>query len=695
MPTKFCILFAAVGTTIGVLGAQQVAAPTPEQVGPARGENTGDYNITQSFEIGYRWSLVGGDLGEYRSDVNYRNGLRLLGSSFTINSKDGHGHYFDSIVLNTMGLGNDPYQSASLRIEKNNLYRYDMLWRLNDYYNPGLTVAGGLHLMDNIRRMQDHDFTLLPQSHVRFRVGYSRDTQTGPALSTAIEFDNNGSGVPVFSDVRRQWNEYRLGADADFAGFKFTVLRRWDFFKDDTPSSSLGTVAGGTLNPLGALSAVSAADGTALQAFQRSEPVHGRAPGWLGNLFTNRKGWALNARINYTSGRNDFAMNESSAGISRLGSAASRQIAVLGNAERPMLAGDLNISLFPTKNLTVVNNTSVSSLRIIGPSSYSEFNTGTDLGTSVFFRYLSDRLVTNSTTANYRVTDWIGFFAGYAYTDRLVRTLEDFSIPSFSVSGTSLYQTANHLNTGRLGIRIKPVKPLTITVNGEVGRANNPLTPISDRNYHTLGGRVDYRAKKLQLATSYGQVYNVGAPSSVTTSSSHSRNYTASASLAPNNWFALDASYMKLHLDTVTGLQFFAGGTRSVLQNTYSSFYISNIHAVNVGARFAIAKRADVYVGYTITKDTGDGRATAVPTGVSDPIQAQLSSVQTFPLTYQSPLLRVSYRISSKVRWNAAWQFYSYGEQFHLFGPAGFRPGAAYNQNFDAHTGYTSILWAF
>ncbi len=49
------------------------------------------------------------------------------------------------MLLNTLGLGNDPYESASLRVQKNGLYRYDMLWRLNDYSNPGLTVAGGLH----------------------------------------------------------------------------------------------------------------------------------------------------------------------------------------------------------------------------------------------------------------------------------------------------------------------------------------------------------------------------------------------------------------------------------------------------------------------------------------------------------------------------------------------------------------------
>ncbi len=55
-----------------------------------------------------------------------------------MNSRDGHGRWFDQIVLTTMGLGNDPYQSVTLRVEKNKLYRYDMLWRLDDYYNPGL-----------------------------------------------------------------------------------------------------------------------------------------------------------------------------------------------------------------------------------------------------------------------------------------------------------------------------------------------------------------------------------------------------------------------------------------------------------------------------------------------------------------------------------------------------------------------------
>src|ERR1051325_6611249 len=108
-------------TTLGIAAAQQVVAPTPEAVGSSRGENVANYNITNSFETGYRWSAIDGNLGKYRSDVNFRNGLRLLGSSLTVNSKDGHGRFFDEVVLNTQGLGNDPYESAVFRVQKNGL----------------------------------------------------------------------------------------------------------------------------------------------------------------------------------------------------------------------------------------------------------------------------------------------------------------------------------------------------------------------------------------------------------------------------------------------------------------------------------------------------------------------------------------------------------------------------------------------
>ena len=299
--------------------------------------------------------------------------------------------------------------------------------------------------------------------------------------------------------------------------------------------------------------------------------------------------------------------------------------------------------------------------------------------------------MTNSTDANYRVRDWIGFYAGYRYTDRLVRTIQGFSLPAFADSTVNdVYENTNHLHSGTVGVRLRPLKNLTANLEGEVGRADNPLTPVSDRNYHTLNGRVSYRTRKVQLSTSYKQVYNVNAPVVLSAYSSHSRNYSANASWAPKDWFALDAGYMKLHLDTVSGIAYFAGTGRTTLQSG-NSLYLSNVHAANFGVRFAVAKRADVYVGYTITKDTGDGRAVVatVPdpaSGGVSPAAALFAGVQTFPLSYQSPLGRVSVRITPKVRWNAGWQFYNYHEEFGVLG---------YYQNFHAHTGYTSVTWAF
>ncbi len=671
MLTRICTIL----ILAAALNAQQPVAPTPEPVGSPRGDTAGNYNVMNSFETGYRWRLVDGNLGKYRADVNYGNGIRLLGSTFSMYSKDGHGQYFDEILLNTLGLGNDPYQSASLRIQKNNLYRYDMLWRLNDYYNPGLTISAGEHLTDTTRRLLDNDLTLMPLSAFHVRLGYSRNDQTGPALSSVQEFDSRGDSYVVFSNVRREWNEYRLGLDVTAAGFKFTLLRRWDFYKEDTPYQFHGNEPASTPGDL-----------TVLQNFARSAPYHGSNPGWLGNLVTQRKRWSMNARATYVSGSRDFALDESASGLSRFGAAANRQILVNGTAQRPSMASDFNFSYFPTERLTLVNNTSVQSTRIDGDATYTEFANGSGLGTTFNFRYWGVRTVGNSTDANYRANNWLSVYTGYAYSNRLIKTIEHFELPGVANSSfDSLYEQTNALNTGRLGFRIKPIKPLTINVEGEVGRASQPFTPFSERNYHTINGRVDYRLKKLQLSASYKQFYNTNSVS-LSIYDSHSRNYTASASWAPYDWFSLDASYVKLHLDALGSLAFFAGSPRSTLQTAYSSLYVSNLHAANLGTRFTIRKRADVYLGYSITKDTGDGRATAVPAGVTDPIQALLSGVQTFPLSFQSPMARVSIRISPKVRWNAGWQFYNYSEEFNLLG---------FYQNYHANTGYTSILWSF
>ena len=184
--------------------AQPPVAPSPTPAGSPGGESSGDFNVADSFELGYRFHTVGGSVNQYRSTVNYGDGIRLLNSSMLVVSKDGRGRLFDQISLTTLGLDGDPYVSARLHIERNRLYRYDLYWRRNDYYNPGLVSDGGVsfHSMNTTYDMQDHNFTLFPQSKYQFFLGYTGSTHTGPAYTT----EQGRTGIQLL-DVRRRGNE--------------------------------------------------------------------------------------------------------------------------------------------------------------------------------------------------------------------------------------------------------------------------------------------------------------------------------------------------------------------------------------------------------------------------------------------------------------------------------------------------------
>ncbi len=76
--------------------------------------------------------------------------------------------------------------------------------------------------------------TLFPQGNVRFFLGYLRNVQTGPALSTVQFPDSRGDEFPLFTNVRRIRNEYRVGNEIRAFGFRLNWLRGWEDFKDDT-----------------------------------------------------------------------------------------------------------------------------------------------------------------------------------------------------------------------------------------------------------------------------------------------------------------------------------------------------------------------------------------------------------------------------------------------------------------------------
>ncbi len=656
----------------GLCQAQQPVAPTIEPVGPTRGDDWHDYNLVNSFETGYRLVSLSGNTEMYRSDENFGNGVRLLNSFFGVNSKDGHGKLFDELILTTSGLGGDPYQSATLRVQKNRIYEYDLLWRRNDYFNPGLTTDGGQgeHLLNTSYTLQDDNLTLFPQSRIRFSLGYSRSTQSGAGISTvqlfnpAGPFDSTGDVFPLFTNVKISQNEYRLGAEIHWLGFTLNSMHGWQDFKDDTPYTSSGVSTGD--NPSNA---------TSLTSFARNGPYHGTSPYWRISLFRDAHFANINGRFTYTGGVRDFLSNETALGINQRGAAANQQIITFGDARRPVSTGNLNVSAFPAGKLTIVNQTSLYNARTDGDSAYLQFDNATQSSALLYFQYLGIRTIANETDFKYQLRPWLDLHGGYEYSNRRITSTQQFAI-SGTPAALPYFQT-NELNSGSFGLHIVPLKQLTIVLDDEIGRSSRPFTSKGDKNYNALIARAVYKMRSFQMMASSHSDYN---ENSVTVSafSSHSRIYSASASWSPRPWFGFDATYSKSHVDTLGGISFFA---ESQLFQNQVSYYVSNVHAGTFTARLSL-KRADLYLGYSRIQDTGDGRTASVNT-IIGPSIAAFQTAQTFPLTFQSPLARLSFRITERVRWNLGYQCFGYHEKFSA------------GENYLANTGYTSVLWSF
>ncbi len=213
---------------------QTQSQPAAESSSESTSKTAGDYSVSESLEFGYRQSLINGNLNNYDTFENLTSGVRLFDYSLDMRSVDHRGIFFDSLSFVNSGYGGDPNDISRLRVEKNKWYDFRAMFRRDqDYWNysllanplnpttgpiPNLSIVNSPQAQDLSRKMQDYDLTLFPQSRLRFRVGYSRNTDTGPASST-IE----GGTEPLLTElVDEVTNSYRFGLD--YRGLPKTTL---------------------------------------------------------------------------------------------------------------------------------------------------------------------------------------------------------------------------------------------------------------------------------------------------------------------------------------------------------------------------------------------------------------------------------------------------------------------------------------
>src|SRR5215470_6903202 len=244
--TLRCLLMVAL---LGFLLPAAKAQQEEEQ----KGVEQGNYNIKQSIEFGGRFINLSGDFQAYDTFVNLQQGPRLLGFTVEMRSLDHHGTLFDRFYFTNFGYGGDPNDVSRLRASKNKWYNFDAQFRKDQNFwdytlqanpiNPttpafanapaGFTpiISTSPHLFNTRRKMGDYNLLLLPESRVRFRLGYSRNIVEGPAFTTFHE----GTEALLLQDVKTTVNGYGLGVDfRDIPRKNFSYDEIWNYYKGDT-----------------------------------------------------------------------------------------------------------------------------------------------------------------------------------------------------------------------------------------------------------------------------------------------------------------------------------------------------------------------------------------------------------------------------------------------------------------------------
>ncbi|MCL4522798.1 MAG: hypothetical protein M1453_06425 [Acidobacteria bacterium] len=217
------------------------------------GVNSGNYNIKQTFEFGYRWTDFTGSRSVYNTLVNLNQGPRLFEHSLEMRSLNHQGLLFDNFSLHSFGYGGDPNNVTRLRIYKNKWYNFNATFRRDrnfwDYnllanpLNPNSyvsTVPAGTpifnvpfspHRMEITRRMSDFSLVLAPQNPIRVRLGYSRNVSQGPSLTTFHE----GTDVFLVQNWANTLNSYQIGVDFKLLPkTNISFDQFFHFYKSDT-----------------------------------------------------------------------------------------------------------------------------------------------------------------------------------------------------------------------------------------------------------------------------------------------------------------------------------------------------------------------------------------------------------------------------------------------------------------------------
>ena len=698
---------------------------TSQSPADSDGITSGGYQIHSSVELGGRAAGVSGSGDMYDTLVNLQSGPRFLDETLSMRSLDHQGLLFDDLDLNSFGWGGDPNNALRLRADKGNWYNLQGSFRRDQYFSdynllanplnpptstPSIPVLNSPSAFETTRRMTDVDLTLLPQSHVSFRLVYSHNNMTGPVYSSVHE----GTEGLLLQPWNTTMNSYRMGVDWKVA--PRTVLsydQYFNYYRGDTDSSL--TPFAPTLLPSGtpvelglsidtankepcavvppATSLVSSGTLTNVTCsayfnYLRNQRIRTSTPTERLSLRSSYfQRFEVVASYSYSDADMSTPLYESFNGLITRTSTRAFLGTGMANANRISDNLDLGATVHLTKHLRLIDKFYFFAFRIPQNGNFSEGdNDCINPATCTLLTPLSATTPTTTPTLTqssfnqslkrnqselaWDISKKVGARIGFRYGDRVFNLFNDFTggetFNNFSTTGQDHFVV--HEDTALLGFWARPSHNLRLNFDMEHSNYDNVIVRIAPRKESRYRFQTNYNPRPWAVLGGSINLLEDSNGNSFTNYAGHNRNYGVTASLAPREQFGVDLAFnyndviqnaLICFADTPpTGVTLpFVTGAASCAANEPTnpllakSFYTNHTSFGMATARLRFDRITTVNVGGSITNVDG-----SVPQ--FNILQPQGSA----QYTYYQPVVYLSVDLGHKLAWNTGWNYYQYNE---------------------------------
>jgi hypothetical protein len=576
--------------------------------------------------------------------------------------------------------------------------------------------------------MSDFDLTLLPQSKIDFRIGYSRNNMTGPSYSSVHE----GTDALLYQNWNTTLNSYRFGADLKILPRTVISYDQFlDYYKGDTTwqlapfaqallPGTPGTVELGlpidtgnknpcAINPPATtlIDSTGTLTNTACNAYfdyNRSNRIRTSTPTERLSLHTTYfQRLEFAASYSYSSADMNAPLDELFNGLSQRSSLRQETVTGPGQATRISNVADFTATFHLSEHFRLVDAFRFWSYRI--PERFNSVATDwtcTDTSTCSLLTPLSQttQSVTNSAdqmsfnqnlTRNQLDLVWdgskhFGGRIGFRYGDQVFRHILDFTTGDED-------RIVVHEFTPLLAFWAKPITNLRFNFDWEHTNNDNTIVRIGPRKADRYRIQGNYTPKPWAVLGASVNLWGASNGDALVDYRGHNRNYGFTANLSPRERLGFDFAYnyndyaqnaFICFNDSNTSLPVVANAG-SCTANGYNDsknplltngYYTSNTNYGMASVMFKPQTRVTAQVGYSVTSTDGQ-----------TPQFNSLQPLGSLQYNYYQPLANIAVDIGHNLTAKAGWNYYQYGEGSFV-GPTSPRYFHANNATF-------SLRWAF